>query len=471
MNSKVIITLVRPSYSAIYGVYGKVPKQREIRPPLGLMYIAAALEKEGYIVNIIDGEPDLLSIDDLEKKILDTNPQIVGFSSTTPEFYYVENIVKRIKNKHPKIVIIVGGAHVSAMPEETLKKCPEIDYIVKGEGEISVVKIVRELPIEKIIESPMIDDLDNNVLPARHLVDYKYYNYAIPGKGLIRMDVVESTRGCPFQCTFCFNRSKSPRYRSPKSVVDEIEDSHNKYNTNFFMFLDDTLTIKKEHVMSICDEIIIRGLNKKIVFYANTRPNTIDKETLEKMRNAGLTEISTGVESGNPIILKNIKKGVTLEQYKKVYEWMKELGLQTRASFIVGFPFETHDTVKDTIEFAKKIDLMRASCNILTPYPGTLIYKQALIGDGIHLLTQDWKEFKRWGTSVIETNELTKEDLEYYQKRFLTEFYTQKKVLLYHLKQFLRGNFSIFYYRPVFYAIRNKLTGFLNESNRPQNKK
>lgn len=231
------------------------------------------------------------------------------------------------------------------------------------------------------------------------------------------------------------------------------------------MFFDDTFTLKKKHAHDICDEIIKRGLNEKIVFYANTRANTTDYELLKKMKKAGISEISTGVETGNPEILKAIKKGTTHDQYRKVYRWMRELGIQTRASFIVGFPNETHATVRDTINFAKEIDLVRASCNILTPYPGTKIYEQAVQGDGLHLLCNTWKEFKRWGTAVVRTDELTKENLEYYQKRFLTEFYTQPKVLSYHIIQLLTGNFSIYYYRPVIFAIKNRIRDWISRQD------
>ena len=459
MNKKVV-TLVRPSYSSVYGVYGKVPKEREIRPPLSLMYLASSLEKEGHEVIIIDAEPELISINNLFDQIIKTNPNIVGITSTTPEFHIVEKLVKMIKKNYPKITVVVDGAHVSALPKETLEDCPEIDYIVKGEGERAIVRISNEPSQKRIIQEPLLENLDKNPEPARHLVNYEYYNYAMPGRGLIRMDVIESSRGCPFQCTFCFNRARKTRFRTPKLVVDEIERSYNKNAIKLFMFFDDTLTVSKNHIMEICDEIIKRGLNKKIVFYANTRANTTDKEMLMKMKKAGLIEISMGVETGNPEILKAIKKGTTHTQYRRIYRWMYELNLQTRGSFIVGLPYETHKTIRETINFAKSVDLMRVSCNILTPYPGTIVYEQAIRKDGLELVCKDWKEFKRWGNSVIRTKELSKKDLEFYQKRFLTEFYTQPKVLFYHFKQLLKGNLSFFYYRPVIFAMKNRIKEF-----------
>ena len=281
------------------------------------------------------------------------------------------------------------------------------------------------------------------------------------------MDVVESIRGCPFMCTFCSVRGVKPRARSVVKVVDEIEDSHKKYGTKFVMFFDDTLTVNKQHVFDLCDEIIRRGLHKKVVFYANTRANTTTPEMLDKLIEAGVTEMSMGVETGSADMMKLIRKGCKTDQYEQVYQWMFKRGLQTRASFIVGLPHETHESVRETIDFAKKLDLMRSSVNILTPYPGTHTYKQALAHDGVHLVCKDWREFKRWGNSVIRTDDLTGDDLQWYQKRFLTEFYTQPKVLWYHFIQIMKGNFSLYFFRPLMFAIKNRILNFLTQSRPP----
>jgi radical SAM superfamily enzyme YgiQ (UPF0313 family) len=166
-------------------------------------------------------------------------------------------------------------------------------------------------------------------------------------------------------------------------------------------------------------------------------------------------------------MMKAISKGTRVEQYERVYEMMAERGIQTRGSFIVGHAYESHETVLESIAFAKKIKLMRCSVNILTPYPDTHSYDQALEGDGLHLLCKDWREFKRWGTAVIYTDDLSAEDLQWYQRRFLTEFYTQPKVLWYHFKEVCKGNFSSYFYRPLYFAISNRIKDFLTRSRPP----
>lgn len=461
------ITLVRLPYANIYSVYGKLPKNREVRPPLGLLYVASSLEEAGHTVNIIDCEIQLYSPNIILQLILDSKPDIVGFTATTPEINGVEKLAKKIKEVNLNMKIMVGGSHVSALPRQTLVDCPYIDYIVVGEGELSAVHIANDLPDYSIIRTKNEKSVDAYPLPARHLVDYSKYKYAWPGKGMVKMDVLESIRGCPFMCTFCSVRGVKPRFRDIFRVVDEIEHSYKTYAIELYMFFDDTLTVNKLYIFDLCDEIIRRGLNKKVTFYANTRANTTTPEMLDKMIEAGFTEMSMGVETGSAKMMHAIKKGTRIEQYAKVFDWMTDRGIQTRASFIVGHAYETHETVLESIKFAKEINLVRCAVNILTPYPDTHSYDQALVGDGLHLVCKDWREFKRWGTAVIRTDDLTAEDLQWYQRRFLTEFYTQPTVMWYHFKQVLRGNLSHYFYRPIFYAITNRVKDFITQSRPP----
>ena len=245
------VTLVRLPYQMVYKVYGNLPKDREVRPPLGLLYVGASLEEAGHEVKIIDAEPEMLSPEVIFERIMSQHPHVVGFTATTPEIHGVEMLCQMIKKHDPKIITMVGGSHISALPRETLKDCPEIDYAVVGEGEVSAVHVVNNLPDERIIRSKDIHCTDDVPLPARHLIDYKWYKYPWPGKGLVQMDVLESIRGCPFMCTFCSVRGVKPRARNVMNVVDEIENSHKKYGVKLFMFFDDTLTVNKQHVFAL----------------------------------------------------------------------------------------------------------------------------------------------------------------------------------------------------------------------------
>ncbi len=469
------VTLVRPVHSSVYGVYKTlrknagtvgIPKDREIKPPLGLLYLASALESIGADVTIIDAEPEVLSTEAIVEKVVASEPHYVGVTSTTPEFHEATDIIRYVKSCNPGIITMMGGAHVSALPEESLQDCPEIDYVVVGEGEESIKKIVMERPDTRIVVSEPIQDLNQLPSPARHLVNYEHYQFPEPSCGLVKTDALETSRGCPFRCAFCYHMHSKVRFRDVVKVVDEVELSHRQTGATLFNFFDDTFTLVKERAMAICDEIIRRDLG--LTFYCFTRADTLSKELLEKMKQAGFVRITMGIESGNQEMLDRLRKGTKLEDYERAYRWMDGLGIETRGSFIIGGPFETHQTIEDSINFARKLPLYRIGVNILTPYPGTELYRIALNGEhGLRLLCRDWREFRRWGNSVVETDCLSASDLEYYQKKFLRRFYASRKVVFHHIKQFLKGNHSYFFFRPVIFAVVDRLVTAFAEFFRP----
>lgn len=473
--SSVRAVLVRPVHSNVYGVYRPVrgdsseigiPKDREVKPPLGILYLAGALESIGVDVRIVDAEPDVLSVDAIVERIASHDPHFVGVTSTTPEFHVATEIISRTKQDNPEVITIMGGAHVTALPEESLRDNPSLDYVVVGEGEESIKRIVSERPSERVVVSTPVADLNDLAAPARHLLDYDRYRCPEPTKGLVKTDVIETSRGCPHRCSFCFHMHAKVRFRDPVLVVDEIEKSHRETGAVMFNFFDDTFTLREERALVICDEIIRRNL--KLSLYCFTRADAISPDLLKKMKEAGFVRATMGVESGNQEMLNRYCKGTKLAEYERAYRWMQELDIETRGSFIIGGPFENHATIRDSIQFARRLPLYRIGVNILTPYPGTELYRAATNGDeGLRLLCKDWREFRRWGTAVIETDELSATDLEYYQRKFLRDFYARPKVILYHLRQFLAGNRSYFFFRPVIQAVADRVRTFFREFLRP----
>ena len=257
-----------------------------------------------------------------------------------------------------------------------------------------------------------------------------------------------TSRGCPYRCIFCYRskeRSKT-RFRSPINVVDELEEIVHRYNIHFIIFNDDTLTLRNKNVHQLCDEIIDRGLD--IHWYCLARANTVNRELLLKMVKAGMVNMSIGIESGNQKILDGVKKGITLEQCQAACKLTTSLGIETRASFILGLPHETPGTIRATINFAKSLDLTKAFFNIATPYPGSVLYDMALQGDGLHLLTQDWNDFKRLGNAVIELNEVSRQELIRWQRRALIEFYLRPKIIWHHLEHLIKEGHDTYPYKP-----------------------
>lgn len=469
MDKKRILLIRFPYSTDIYKVYKTIEKNREVRPPLSLMYIGASLESKGHEVKIIDAEPELMTPFKIREEAINYSPDWIGFTSTTPEFLDIYTFISILKRNMPHVKIMVGGAHVSSVPyiAQTFR---HIDFVIVGEGEIAVVDVVEgnlsdEERKTRTVSRPLIKDLDNNVLPARHLVDYSKYKFPVPGKGLKKMDAIESARGCPFSCDFCYQRKTEYRTRSIFDILFEIELSILTYGTEFFMFFDDTFTVNNKRAQEICKRIISSPICKNVKFYANLRANTYQEETTLLMKKAGFIEMSMGIESGNQEILDNIHKGTVREQYVSAYKSMKKIGVQTRGSFIIGFPYETEKTIQTSINFAKSLDLERISVNILTPYPGTIMYDKAMKGEGLYLMDNNWRHFKRWGMACVRTPSLSRKDLEEWQKTFLTEFYSSPKVVWYHILQLLKGNFSYYYYRPVIFALKEKILKIIIRRN------
>ena len=225
-----------------------------------------------------------------------------------------------------------------------------------------------------------------------------------------------------------------------ENLIKELKEIK-KLGISHLSMLDDTLGLDKERTFELMDRIIEEKLD--ITFEGYTRVNVITKELLEKLKSAGLVRLSFGVESGNQEILNQIKKGTNLEQIRKAYEIADEVGIETRMSIIFGLPGETKETVKRTIKFMKSLKCKQAYVNVATPFPGTDFYEDAKKGTGgIKLLTEDWKEYRRWGNAGINVNDLDAKDLIKWQRRALLKFYLRPSIIWYNCT---RADFKSFW--------------------------
>jgi anaerobic magnesium-protoporphyrin IX monomethyl ester cyclase len=466
------IILTRPAYSPLYDLISSKTDYKEVSPPFGLLYVAAALEQDGHQVEIIDGELDNLTPANILQKVKDSNPDILGVGATTVDFDYGNLILKEAKEKLG-VTTILGGPHATVLADQVLAENPHIDYLVRGEGEITARELVSQLngnangnlsQIQgltyrqdgKIIHNedrPMIADLNQNVLPARHLIDQRRYLLPVPGKGMRSMTPVQTMRGCPYKCIYCYRMfGHSVRFRDIEPVVDEIEDCLNNHGVESITFIDDTFAINPNRVIQLCEEILRRKL--KFPWRCYTRANTITIDILKIMKEAGCKQISIGVESGNQEILDIAGKNIKLEHYIKAYKLLEKTGFEKRGSFILGLPYENARTIRDTIDFAKQLRLDRAFFNICTPYPQTRLFEMAEKREGIRLTSDSWKEFRRWGNAVIELEEVSREQLIDWQKIAMMEFYARPRIIMHHIVEFIRGNHEKFYYRPLFFGLK-----------------
>ena len=358
--------------------------------PLGLASIAAYLRQKGITVSIIDAEAEELSIVEVKERIAKIKPKIIGVTSMTPTIHDDLAVVKVAKNLGIKVVM--GGPHVNAMPEETIKLFP-IDFAVFGEGEYPMFKLVEALDnnlslddvpgiIYKhkdgriIIKPPYIhENLDELPMPARDLLPYKRY-FSLISKG--RLTTVCPGRGCPFACGFCFKQpsDRKVRWRNPKLVVDEIEETIYKYSINEVNFVSDTLTLKKNFIEGLCHEFIDRKI--KISWLAPTRVDCVTFELLRLMKRAGCRSLRFGVESGSTKILKLMGKDINKEKMLQVFKWAREEKLETFAYLIIGYLHETEETIRETLDFVKKLKPDLLMYNIATPLPATRLFEQAV---------------------------------------------------------------------------------------------
>lgn len=414
-------------------------------PPLGVTYVAAAFERAGAEVRIFDYIVSGYSPQKLWSQLDEFQPDVLGSTSVTLNFPGAAAIVSTAKEHRPSLITLMGGPHVSFAAEQALAAFSGIDLIVRGEGERTIAELmsadmhvsaweqIRGLAFRRngrvvmTEPQPFIDDLDTLPLPARHLLPLSRYQALGYPVSII------TSRGCPHSCIFCLGRrmvGKHVRLRSAVPVVDEIEEILS-YGIDRINVADDLFVSHGGRVREVCDEILRRGL--RFTWSAFARVNTVDRETLRLMREAGCDSVSFGVETGNADLLKLIRKGITREQVREAVSLCREAGIIAHTSFIVGLPGESPETLKETGEYAASLGSLYGY-HFLTPFPGTTLRDQVERYD-LEILTDDWTRYDA-NSAIVKTSRLTPEDME----RFVAEFETaieaawQEMVRAYHAK-------------------------------------
>lgn len=375
-------------------------------PPLGLAWIASVLEKAGHKVAVLDSPTLEIGAEEWLRRVKAFKPDVVGISMLTPTAPRGYKAVKLLKEEMPDVVTVAGGPHPTAMWGEALES--GFDIVVLREGEYTARDLLATLEkrgydpealrsVEGIVfrdprsgrvvttkPRPLIQNLDELPWPARHLLPMeKYTLFNKP----IRVAHVMASRGCPYGCMYCSTSyfwGRRVRFRSPRDVADEVEYLYNKYRTRYVVFADDELVINRRFVREWVKEVRERGLD--IEFACGARVDHVDREFMKFLYENGCAIIYFGVESAGRETLDRIGKRIRPEQAVRVFRWRKELGGHAMGSFILGFPWETVDDMKRTVEFAVKLDPDYAQFTALTPYPGTPLFEYAKR----HNLIEDW---------------------------------------------------------------------------------
>ncbi|MBN1592941.1 MAG: radical SAM protein [Candidatus Coatesbacteria bacterium] len=421
----------------------EMEKVRGEFPPLGLMYIASMLKRErNDEVEILDNYVENLSVQALGEVLKEKQPDLVGISTMTPTFKSALAAAKVAKETGA--MVVMGGPQLSIYPNETLSHdC--IDFGVVGEGEYPMVELAEALSsgtdysgIEglayktngnvHINPERIVDDIDALPVPARDLIHHEMYSSAV---ALDPMTTMISSRGCPFHCGFCakFPWDNKLRFRSAKMVVDEIEQVVKDYGVREVMFYDTVMTLKKDRIIEISDEIIRRGL--KIKWETPTRVDLVDEEILAKIAEAGCSRLRYGVESGVPRILELMRKKTSLEQVRRVFRMTQAAGIEAFAYFMIGYPTETLETIKETIQFAIALKPDMAMFTATVAHPSTHLYELARQGGLIK--TDYWRDF-----TLGETNEKLPffvKDADLWAKKAYKKFYLRPAFFIHRLKK------------------------------------
>ncbi len=416
-------------------------------PPVGLAYLAASVLKyTDADVDVIDTTFEDNPMEFLNEHFKNNKYDMLGFSVMTSSLKDANEVVKIVKKHNPKTKIVYGGPHPTLMPNETFEMNKDIDAVAIAEGEQTFVEMInKDFDFDgvkglwyrnngDIISNPNrepVEDLDTIPFPARHLLNMEKYienwyqldivDYNLRGTGIL------ASRGCPYNCTFCQPILKSMfgrgmRKRSAKNIVKELMHLKDIYDINSFLFLDDTFTIYPEWVTEFCDEVIKNDLRLK--WGCNSRAHLVDKELFKKMKEAGLSKVYIGMESGSQRVLNEVyRKGITLEHVKNATKILKELKINTQGYFMVGAPSETVDEIKQTIRFAKNLDIEEATFSITTPLPHTTLYEKTK-----HLIAKDITEFDYYKNPVYQPIDgLDSKSITYWKRRALLEFYLHPK--------------------------------------------
>ncbi|MDD5091586.1 MAG: radical SAM protein [Candidatus Wallbacteria bacterium] len=440
-----VLLINPPSFQEILGNNPKVvEEERGYTPPLGLLYLAACLpEKDGFQVLVHDSQVEESSWDDIRKKVVDFAPSVVGLTAMTFTLLDVMSTVRLVREAAPEARIVIGGPHAHIYPRETMEALGA-DFVIQGEGEHSFRMLLEALESGSGLDSvpglwyrdgaslksgpqpEAIEDLDSLPFPDRRAVPYRKYSSIL--SSVSPVTTMFTSRGCPFRCTFCDRPHLGKRFRarSAESVVSEMKECQS-LGIREILIYDDTFTVDRRRVLDVCRLYLEQGLS--VGWDIRARVNTIDEETAYWLSRANCRRIHFGVEAGTEKILKTLNKGITLDEAEKAFKLARKYGMETLAYFMIGAPGETEDDIQASFRFARKLDPDYLHLTVLTPFPGTEVYRQGLEAK---LFPDFWASFA------------ARPD------RAFTPLFWEEIISAERLKELVASGYKGFYFRPAY---------------------
>lgn len=418
-----------------------------VAPSLGIGYMAAVLEQNNIDVDVLDASALELTYDEIGEEILKRNPDIVSISALTPTIGVALDSADKIKQVKPDTIVVLGGYHPTFEYKSVLEE-ESVDVVVRGEGEYTLLELVRTIEDKGDLinvdglafhdesdgslivtqDRPIIENLDELPFPAFHLFPMEKYRIL---NITTNVATIITTRGCPMQCSFCSSAAlhgHKLRRRSVENVVDEIEMRLIEQNIDTIAFMDDTFTLNKRFVMEFCSEIKKRDL--KFWWGCTSRVDTLDKDLLQTMKDAGCITIFIGVESADQQMLEKMNKNITVSKTENAFKLAREVGIRSIASCVIGMPEDTIKSMKQTIKFVKKLNPNYALYSLATPYPGTRFYNETFKKNLINI--KDWSKYTLINP-VLKTVDCSSEELRKIQKKAFIGFYLRPHYLIHQV--------------------------------------
>lgn len=442
------------TYHSLKDEFGHLAAFGYVEVSNALLYLAAMTRHHGYNTKIIDALALKLETEKLAKLILEQNPKYVGITSVTMDIFRSHELAKLIKEANPNITVINGGPHMSAAAKETMERMPYFDIGVIGEAEGIIIDLLDTLEgrgkaklmnvngliyrergdLKMTAPASLVQDLDTLPVPAWDLLpDMKKFYFAPAWtKHGGQAATIITSRGCPYKCTYC-DRSvfgNKVRYHGPKYTLNMIRTLKKKYGIGHFRIGDDNFIMHRERLAEICQGIIREKL--EVSWSCLSRADLINEKFLEEVKQAGCWSIAFGIESGSQKIHDFEKKKMSLERIAEAIALCRKYKIKTISFNIIGHPLETIETIKETIEFNKKIKVDDFKTQFMTPFPGTELYQDA---DKLGKFDKSWEKMVVFSDPIFIPNGLTKEDLIKWNKKGFISFYTQPRIIYNYLAQ------------------------------------
>lgn len=452
------LILVHPP-TALNKLYSQFADGGSELPPLGLGYLAANAEEHGFKTRILDCMAEKMSIESAAGQILKEHPKVVGFSSYTI-FMGETTELARLVRQRSDAKIVIGGGHITCVPELTMQRFPEFDVGALGEAEETLVDLLtafrdgRDLSTVPGIlyrnegqvitnpRRPYIQNLDILPMPAWHkfkdITDPKYYGPPADSVNRYPSTSLITSRGCPANCTFCNLTmfGNSVRYHSPDYTMRMIRFLKEHYGIKELFFQDDTFVSNKKIVRQLCEKMMEEKVNLSWSCYG--RVDFVNQEILKIMRQAGCWQISYGIETANQEILDNYNKKTNVEKIRAAVKWTRDQGMSVKGLFMLGNFLETRETMQKTMEFIKELNLTDFHMTYFTPFPGSLSYETAQqFGE----FDPAWEKLDMFSPSFIP-NGMTKDELENMYRKIYRGFYLRPRIMWYYFSKLRNLHFA-----------------------------